>query len=249
MDPSNREESELISRKERLIIIVVIVATYCLYHPLSMYTDTLPYHAPITPLDTWVPLSPIWVWMYAFIFLIAVLPTAFINERKLFYKMAMAYGVVQCVAFIMFVAYPVRMTLRPETIPIDSFHTWGLQLCYFVDKPVNCCPSLHVAMAFMGALCTYKADRFIGQLAIGLAVLISLSTMFVKQHFLLDVTVGLVLSTTAFHFLVGKAPYTENPAHQSRNRKYAAMMVAVYSAAILGLFIAYKSGWAPWASA
>ena len=243
------ETNTLISRKERTVIILVITAIYFLYHPLAFYTNTLPYHAPVTPLDTWVPLSPIWTWIYAFIFLIAVLPTAFINERKLFHKMALSYVVVQSIAFIIFVLFPVRMTLRPETIPIDSFHTWGLQLCYFIDKPVNCCPSLHVAMAFLGALCTYKADRFIGRLAIALAIAISMSTMFVKQHFILDVVVGLALSTGAYYFLVGKAPYTREPTHQVRNRKCAAVMVAVYSAAIVALFIAYKSGWTPWTQA
>jgi hypothetical protein len=145
-------KAALISRRERIAIILVITATYFLYHPLAIYTNTLPYHAPVTPLDTWIPLSPIWTYIYAFIFLITVLPTAFINERKLFHKMALAYLLVQCVAFSIFVLFPVRMTLRPENILIDSFHTWGLQLCYFVDKPVNCCPSLHVAMAFIDAL-------------------------------------------------------------------------------------------------
>ena len=41
-------------------------------------------------------------------------------------------------AFAIFVAYPVRMILRPESVVVDSFVTWGLRLCYFIDKPVNC---------------------------------------------------------------------------------------------------------------
>lgn len=246
MDNTLTSQSNHISRRERIAIILVITATYFLYHPLAIYTDTLPYYAPLTPLDTWVPLSPIWTYIYAFIFLIAVLPTAFINDRQLFHKMALAYVVVQCVAFAIFVLFPVRMTLRPETIPIDSFHTWGLQLCYFVDKPVNCCPSLHVAMAFLGALCTYKADRTIGKLCIALAVAISLSTMFVKQHFVLDVMVGLAVSTLSYKLLVDAAPYTEDPSRQKRNRAYAAILCGVYTFAIAVLFVAYKLGWAPW---
>ncbi|MBT6433957.1 MAG: phosphatase PAP2 family protein [Deltaproteobacteria bacterium] len=246
MDNTSSPQSSLISRKERLAIILVITATYFLYHPIAIYTNTLSYYAPVTPLDTWMPLSPIWTYIYAFIFLITVLPTAFINERKLFHKMAIAYVVVQCVAFSIFVLFPVRMTLRPDTVDIDSFHTWGLQLCYFIDKPVNCCPSLHVAMAFLGALCTFKADRFIGGLCIALAVAISLSTMLVKQHFILDVMVGLAVSTLSYKFLVDASPYNEDPAHRGRNRRYAGLLFGAYSLAIAGLFVAYKLGWAPW---
>ena len=145
MEKTINLKGALISPRERIAIILLITATYFLYHPLAIDTNTLPYHAPVTPLGTGMPLSPILTYIYAFIFLITVLPTAFINERKLFHKMALAYLLVQCVAFSIFVLFPVRMTLRPENILVDSFHTWGLQLCYFVDKPVNCCPSLRVS--------------------------------------------------------------------------------------------------------
>lgn len=239
----------IVSVRERTLIAVVLTAFYCLYHPLAVITNDMPFYTPLTALDEAVPLVPEWIYLYAFVFLIAFIPAGFIESRNLFRKMALAYFVVQVTAFTVFIFFPVRMTLRPDSVAVDSFVTWGLQLCYYLDKPVNCCPSLHVALAFLGALCTRKADRALGNVCIVLAVGISLSTMFVKQHFVLDVIVGLALSTLAFHFIVGPVK-TDTPQKETRlrGRKRAGVMLAIYCAAIAVLYSMYASGFAPWSA-
>jgi hypothetical protein len=73
--------------------------------------------------------------------------------------------------------------------------------------------------------------------------------MFVKQHFMLDVIVGLAVSTLSYKFLVSNLPFNADPCHQRRNRIYAASLCAVYTMTIVALFIAYKFGWAPWSQA
>ena len=60
-----------ISLKERLTIAVGVTAIYSLYHPLAIFTQDLPYWAPVTFIDTSVPLSPVWMYPYAFVFFVA----------------------------------------------------------------------------------------------------------------------------------------------------------------------------------
>lgn len=237
---------KLISHKERIGILLVITGIYCLYHPLGIYTNTLPSWAPITVIDTLTPLVPSWIYPYAFVYFAAFVPAAVVNERPLFIRIAFCYFCVQLIAFSAFILVPVRMTLRPDFVEVDSFTTWGLNLCYFLDKPVNCCPSLHVALAFLGALTTRTVDRALGNIGLVVALLISLSTMLIKQHFLVDVILGLVLSVVSFQLIV--APYKPaqlTPHHRRKGRQRTLIMLISYSMVIGAFYISYAMGWNP----
>ena len=194
--------SENISRRERVVITLLVLGIYGLYYPVNLYTNTLPYYSPISIVDRTLPLLPEWIIVYAFIYLLGCVPAALINNRVLFHRMAFAYVAVQIFSFAVFILAPVRMTLRPDSVVVDSFLTWGLQLCYFLDNPVNCCPSLHVAVSVLGALCTNRVDHALGKITLITGFLISLSTLLVKQHLLIDVVLGFTIAAVAYRLLV-----------------------------------------------
>ena len=94
-----------------------------------------------------------------------------------------------------------------------SFFTWVLSLIYTFDTPTGVCPSLHVAYS-MGIASTWLGDRRASPpfkvFVTASAVVISLSTMFVKQHSAVDViaAVGLgILTEIAVRYLMPKLPF------------------------------------------
>jgi membrane-associated phospholipid phosphatase len=74
---------------------------------------------------------------------------------------------------------------------------WGLRFLYQADPPYNCFPSIHVAHSFVSALTCYRVHRGLGITAVIAAALVGLSTLFAKQHYVLDVIAGVFLACMA----------------------------------------------------
>jgi membrane-associated phospholipid phosphatase len=99
-------------------------------------------------------------------------------------------------AYIFFLVYPTRAP-RPPSVPGDGFMAWGLRFLYQADPPYNCFPSIHVAHSFVSALTCYRVHRGLGIAAVIAAALVGLSTLFAKQHYVLDVIAGVFLACMA----------------------------------------------------
>lgn len=215
---------------------------YSLYWPIGRYTAGLDAHSPALSIDLATPLVPSFIYVYALVFLAGALPLTVPTGRRLFRRICAAYALAEIVSFVVFVTWPVSMTIRPDAPEVTSLATWGIALTYFVDKSSNCLPSLHVSVAVLAGLCTWSADRTVGALGIGAALAISCSTMFVKQHWFVDVLAGVALAVGCWALLVrGVAP---DPGPRDRRLVWAlsAAQLAMYGAFAL----LYASGWAPW---
>jgi membrane-associated phospholipid phosphatase len=99
-------------------------------------------------------------------------------------------------AFLIFVLLPVQGPVRD----VPSMHGGQLSflrgILYAVDSRYNAFPSLHVANATMLAILSWKYSQNALKIIFFtvLAALISISTLFIKQHYLLDVVGGIVLA-------------------------------------------------------
>lgn len=107
------------------------------------------------------------------------------NFRKL-----MKYIIVtQIVATILYVVFPSRQDLRPEVFPRENVLTSIMGFLYSIDTNTGVCPSLHVAYS-LGIASTWlredSAARWVKILIVIFAILVCISTAFVKQHSVLD---------------------------------------------------------------
>ena len=232
---------------ERSLILVLELAFYCLYFPISKYVVGLQAYDFTTTFDQAVPLIPEWIYVYVAIFYTAFLPLFLIKERHLFRRVAIAYLTIQSTAFVTFVLVPVRMTLRPEFVAGEGFTIWGVNLCYYLDLPVNCFPSLHVANAILGSLACLKVDRVVGGISYAAGLLIIASTMLIKQHYLADAVAGFSLATVVYWFVLRPAKIDHlKPEDLKYTRLYSALVVVIFVLTIVCLYFVYQSGWAPW---
>lgn len=100
---------------------------------------------------------------------------------------------------------PNGIDLRPDTVP-DNVWGWITGFLYQVDTPTNVCPSIHVSSSVAIALTGWNSELLKGKhwlrvfLAVW-AVMICMSTLFVKQHSIVDVFWGTVVSLVLYGIL------------------------------------------------
>nr|WP_272507411.1 phosphatase PAP2 family protein [Clostridium aestuarii] len=77
---------------------------------------------------------------------------------------------------------------------------------YSVDPPTNVCPSIHVINSVAVNAVVWNSSLFSNNkkvkfLSVTAMVLICASTMFIKQHSVIDVIAGITLSTVLYVFI------------------------------------------------
>lgn len=231
----------LTERQEKLALAAFAAAAYGLYWPLSWLTASLPGHHPELAIDRATPLLPGAVWVYALVWAAGALPLAVPTSRALFRRVVGAYLVVIAVAYSVFLAYPVHMALRPAPPVAESISTWGLAMVYTFDKPSNCLPSLHVAVAMLAGLSVWSADRLVGLAGVAVAFAIAASTMLVKQHYFLDAASGALLAWIAWRLCIRPLGDVRLPPDR-RGLLWMTAAQGVFFASMTGL---YLSGYVP----
>ncbi len=123
----------------------------------------------------------------------------------------------------------------------EGFFAWSLQFIYDFDRPYNCLPSLHVAYAFLAALTCYRVHRGLGIAALLYAALIGISTLYTKQHYVVDVVAGVLLAYVAY--LVFLRSYAHDAIIEADRRRAALRVLAaveVFGVVVVVFWIAYN---------
>ena len=115
------------------------------------------------------------------------------------FKRYMTYiGITFIAAIGLFILFPNGQELRPDLDALgrDNLFIRAIRVLYIADTNTNVCPSLHVvgSMAAVFGIFHHPRLRKTVWMPIGgiiLAVLICLSTVFLKQHSVIDVFVGI----------------------------------------------------------
>lgn len=156
------------------------------------------------PLDELIPFNEWFVIPYVFwyIYMVGSVAWTFFRDKAAFRQMMHFYMIVFGVSTVMFFLYPTCQNFRPAVFPRDNLLTRTMGLLYSMDTNTNVCPSLHVSGSIGAALGFVATKRFStrGWKIINtlIAASICASTVFVKQHSVIDVFWGLVLSWGAW---------------------------------------------------
>ena len=149
------------------------------------------------PVDDWVPYWPAWVWIYSLLYYPAILYANWVVESpRHFTHMVVSYLVLLGLQMAFFVTFPVatpeswRAGNRRES-PSERF----LALVQRFDARSNSFPSMHTSVAMLTALHLHPR---LGEWAFAFPVLIALSCLFTKQHYVIDIPAGAGLGWTAF---------------------------------------------------
>lgn len=162
--------------------------------------ETFPYMVSYIPLDDCIPFCE---WFYLFYVLwypfMGVLGLYLAFTDAIGYKRYMTFiGVSFFTAIALFALFPNGQNLRVDiaTLGRDNFCTRAIAALYQTDTNTNVCPSLHVvgSMAVVFGVfhnTTLRRTIWLPAGATLLALLITASTVFIKQHSILDVFVAI----------------------------------------------------------
>lgn len=204
------------SFSERFPRYVWICAAYLLTIDLIVFYGTrpilayLPAHDLSTPLDQRIPVLPVWITVYfaAFIPWIITLPWVLSESKRHAYRLCGVYTIIMIATLICFLGYPVTIA-RPE-ITGDGIFDKAMRLLYRIDSPMNLCPSLHVVLSYLCWRCTMdcqKIPKWYQWFNLVFLIPVCLSILFVKQHFVVDIAVALIVSEGALQ--IGRAARLE----------------------------------------
>ena len=216
--------------------MVVLVALVPLYLFIPNFARGGKFHAPEIALDRMIPVQPVWSLIYGALYMfLIVLPVFIVRHDEHIRRTVFAYLTVWITSYVMFLVYPTEAP-RPEIVIGDGFAAWGLRALYGADPPYNCFPSIHVAHSFVSALTCWRVHHGVGIATIVCAALVGISTLYTKQHYVVDVIAGVLLALVASFVFLRNAPPREIPEHERRVAPALAMLVAGISAIGVGCY-------------
>lgn len=139
-----------------------------------------------------IPIMPWTSWIYHTAYILPLFTAARLIMSPRFKWAAMAIAAQVTVSCIIFLFYPTVID-RPM-VSVTGIGSFGLWLVQWLDQPYNCFPSLHVGLCFTASLIYLYESRRIGLIMLIWSLAIAVTTLTTKQHYLLDVLGGGLLS-------------------------------------------------------
>ena len=221
--------------------MVVLVSLIPLYLLIGLWTEEGRAFAPATSIDAALPLVPAWSLIYGALYLYLItLPILVVQDRAVVDRTVHAYLTVWLVSYAFFILVP-TIAPRPEEVNGGGFAAWGLRGLYGADPPYNCFPSLHVAHSFVSALACRRIHRGLGVVALIFAGLVALSTLFTKQHYVVDLVAGIFLATVACGFFYRDLPKNLDDHLQQRVAPtIAGGLAGIILLGVVGFWLIYR---------
>src|ERR1700691_170005 len=175
-----------------LLLIPAILGTKLIYDSLNHGPNRIFLES---PLDRALPVVPVFRIPYvSLIPNIGVSLVVFMFCRDRVYRSAAVTMIIVWFISYAFYFFLQSYIARPVITGTDPFSAM-VRSIYASDQPYNDFPSLHTSLSTIIAIHWWRLDRRIGIPAAIWTTLIVASTVLVKQHYLADVVVGLVLAT------------------------------------------------------
>lgn len=162
------------------------------------------------PLDDAIPFCEWFLmpYMFWFVFLIGMLLYTLLFDVESFKKYMQFIMITYTTAILIYILFPNCQELRPLVFERDNLLTRFMSGFYQFDTNTNVCPSVHVIGSVAVMLSAWHSKHFSTKswkYIFGItAFLISISTVFLKQHSILDVVAAIPICVVAYVIVYGK---------------------------------------------
>jgi len=183
------------------------------FHILEKRVTT--YHIIYSPIDGHIPFIEAFIVPYLlwFPYIAAVVLYLFFTNKNDFYQSCIFLFSGMTIFLIVSAVYPNGDLLRPSTFPRNNIFTSLVKMVYAADTPTNILPSIHVFNSIGVYIAIARnevlgANKRIRYSALVLSILIILSTVFVKQHSVIDVVSGCVMACVLYFVVYNREMLT-----------------------------------------
>jgi len=149
-----------------------------------------------------IPLIPVAVPLYLTVYFVYLTPFFFIFNKKKYVRVMQAYLFVVLMSGLVYVTIPVKVTWEPFIV--RSFVDHFIVFLRNMNLPYCALPSMHVSLAYLATFVVASENRKWGYFLAVAATLITFSTLFTKQHYVVDLLTGFLLGLFAYVAFVKK---------------------------------------------
>jgi len=136
--------------------------------------------------------------------LLIILPMViYYYDKKSYYYYFSSVIITSILGITLFLIIPI--TITRYTGELSGISSSFVKLIYFIDTPTSCLPSFHAAICFIWIFLSLKSKKMptlFKVLVIVISILIILSTLFIKQHILLDVIAAFFVVLIAYNLSI-----------------------------------------------
>lgn len=152
-------------------------------------------------------------YLFWFVFMIGMLIYSYLHDTETFKRYMQFIILTYSAACVVFILFPTMQELRPIAFTDHNIFTWIISAFYKFDTNTNVCPSLHVIGSMAVLFAAWHSKRFSTprwRIAFSIATfLICISTVFLKQHSLLDLPPAVLICVAAYWFVYRRKPAAE----------------------------------------
>jgi hypothetical protein len=157
-----------------------------------------------SPFDDRIPLVPMWVWVYSLLYYPVILISVLtIKSYQMYAYTAFSFLVLLTMQVLIFYVFPVRTPDAWRAYdPAGSASNRMLAWIQRYDSFSNCLPSMHVSTSMLTAIHLHaNLGASLGAFApavFAFPIVIALSAIFTKQHYVADLPTGAALGWVAY---------------------------------------------------
>lgn len=178
-------------------MFVVFVTFTLLYILVQRFADfhLMPLRLTL-PGENLIPFLPPTILFYLSAFIMPPLILYVIPREQDFMRSILAFVFVGLIHFTIFILFPVTYELRQPIYDqqASNIFMYIVGIFYHYDSTLNSFPSMHVSYAMLSYFCVRAYKPQWARLFFILAIGVACSTVFIKQHYVLDVVVAVFLA-------------------------------------------------------
>jgi hypothetical protein len=196
---ADRSESGRLRRHYARVLIVAYLLWFVAFEAVGRFAAGLRTVDPTSSWDRALPLVAWFIWPYEACYVFPVLSLFIVRDWHRFNVAILAILVANAAAFVVYLALPVAFP-HPDLGAGLSERVLAFEYAADFHPGANKLPSMHVAMSWIMVRASWGQARS-RSVDAGLAVLLALLTVapvFVKQHLLVDVVLGVPWGLAAY---------------------------------------------------
>lgn len=208
IDLETADNKSLIKKILYVVVTLLPMAIYMvIYMPTFFWVESLEpaggFHFIHTAIDDLIPVVEVFIIPYALWlpYLVIGMIAIAIRSRKLSRKTSYMLMAGMTLFIVISLVYPNALELRAAIPDRQNIFMDLIKYLHSIDTPTDVLPSLHVYDAIVvaaGLHLTFRDKKVMLVLSDILTVLIVLSTMFIKQHSIIDVISAIILFIPVF---------------------------------------------------
>ena len=193
-------------RSKIILLILYLIFYQCFIYFITKFTP-FEFNILVSSIDSQLPFIPSFIYFYIIWYLMLFfVPFILYKYDELnFNKYILTTFIGITVCGIIYFVFP-TIIVR-ESIVVNNVTTFLIELIYKLDTPaLNCLPSMHCLISFFFmiycSLCKPLPIKYIFLINI-FSILVVISSVLIKQHFIIDVITALIISIIV-SFIINK---------------------------------------------